>query len=179
MSITEIYTAKCNSNSDICQHLPTLRKYAYMCDSIVELGVRSIVSTWAFLLGKPKTLISVDIIHPSKYVDYDQYGCNLELVYKLAEGNGIDFKFIEQDSLKIELPEVDMVFFDTLHTYEQLSQELRLHGNKAKKYLIFHDTETYKDELIPAINGFLLHNTYWGVHEKFDYNNGLLILKHI
>ncbi len=56
MSITEIYNQKCEENSDICQHLPTLKRYAEDSDIIVELGVRSIVSTWAFLMGKPKEL---------------------------------------------------------------------------------------------------------------------------
>jgi hypothetical protein len=36
----------------------------------------------------------------------------------------------------------DMMFFDTLHTYEQLSLELQMHARKATRYLGFHDTHT-------------------------------------
>lgn len=177
MNITEIYESKCNDNSDICQHLPILKKYAENSQSIVELGVRSIVSTWAFLSGKPELLISVDILHPSKYTDYDPNGCNIDLVYYIAKGLGIAYEFIEQSSLSVELPQVDLIFFDTLHTYEQLSMELMLHGNKANKYLIFHDTTTYENELMPAITEFLGNNPNWVIGERFENNNGLLILK--
>jgi hypothetical protein len=84
MTIEEIYHQKCNDNSDICEHLPTLRRYAEKCDSVIELGVRSVVSTWAFLAAKPKIILSIDIKHPSEYADYDPNGCNLELVEELA-----------------------------------------------------------------------------------------------
>jgi len=43
-----------NTQSDINEHLGTLKKYTQECNIIVEMGVRSIVSTWAFLAGKPK-----------------------------------------------------------------------------------------------------------------------------
>lgn len=178
MSIEEIYQRRCNENSDICQHLPTLKKYAEKCETIVELGVRSIVSTWAFLMGKPKSLLSVDILHPSKYIDYDPNGCNLELVYQLSKESGTEFTFLEADTLKVKLPECDLMFFDTLHTYYQLSEELDLHGHKVNKYMIFHDTVTYKDELIPAIEDYMeQHNGIWSIHETFYNNNGLMVLK--
>lgn len=179
MTIESIYEAKCNDNSDICQHLPTLKEYAEKCDTIVELGVRSIVSTWAFLIGKPASLISVDIWHPSKYLDYDPNGCNLELVQELAEKNGTKFQFIEEDSRFVVLPKCDLMFFDTRHTYDQLSAELNYHHANVKKYMVFHDTETYKDELVPAIGEFLFNHREWEIEKMFSNNNGLWILKRI
>lgn len=176
MSITEIFNKKCNDNSDICQHLPTLKKYAEGCNVVIELGVRSIVSTWAFLEGKPNRLISVDIHHPSHYKDYDSEGCNIELVEHLSKEQRIDFEFIQGDSRKVKLPDCDLMFFDTLHTYHQLSDELAAHGSNVKKYMIFHDTETYRKELVPAINQFLNKNNDWKVIEKFSNNNGLWVL---
>jgi len=178
MTLEEIYHQKCNDNSDICEHLPTLRRYAEKCDSVIELGVRSIVSTWAFLAAKPKCMFSIDIKRPSEYKDYDPNGCNLELAEQLAEESGIDFSFIQADTLQIELPEADLIFFDTLHTYDQLSQELRIHAPKARKYMIFHDTVTYKDELMPAIINFLLTDfSGWKIIEEFRNNNGLLVME--
>lgn len=176
MSITEIYEAKCNDNSDICQHLPTLKKYASECDVVVELGVRSVVSTWAFLAAKPKVLISVDLLHPSFYKEYDQNGCNIESAAQLAKEQNTKFEFIEHDSITVKLPKCDLMFFDTLHTHEQLSLELMAHSNNVSKYLIFHDTETYKDELMPAINALLPYGK-WEVAETFLNNNGLTVLK--
>lgn len=177
MTVQDIYEQKCNENSDICQHLPVLKEYAEQCDFIVELGVRSIVSTWAFLAACPNVLLSVDIFHPSYYQDYDKNGCNLNLVYELAQIQDTNFEFIQHDSTTINLPVCDLMFFDTLHIYEQLSAELNAHGNNVRKYLIFHDTETYKDELMPAITEFVRKNTDWVLDRELKNNNGLLILK--
>ena len=40
-----------NSPSDINQHIPTLYNYSKECESIIECGVRSVISSWAFLKG--------------------------------------------------------------------------------------------------------------------------------
>ena len=82
------------------------------------------------------------------------------------------------------------MFIDTYHEYNQLKQELKLHGNKVKKYLIFHDTttfgqfgETFKElntiGIWKAIQEFLDENKNWIIEEKLDNNNGLTILKRI
>lgn len=176
MTIQEVYQAKCNDNSDICQHLPTLKFYAEKCDFIVELGVRSIVSTWAFLAAKPLILLSVDIHHPSHYKDYDPEGCNLDMVSRLSAAQGTEFHFILHDSVDVKFPECDLIFFDTLHTSLQLSLELESHGNKARKYLIFHDTETYKEELVPVIDQFMVLNNHWKLVHHSTKNNGLMVL---
>ena len=176
MTLQEIYEQKCNEDSDIFQHLPTLRKYAEQSDRIIELGVRSIVSTWAFLIGMHKWMISLDIKHPSKYLDYDPNGCNLELVYEIAKENGIYFEFIEGDSVTTELPVCDLMFFDTLHTREQLTKEVVAHSGSVQKYMIFHDTVSYENELMPVIR--MVEDTgNWHIEETYLNNNGLIIMK--
>ena len=59
--ILEKYKQVSETHSDINEHLITLKKYTEECDTVVEMGVRSIVSTWAFLAGNPKKLISLDL----------------------------------------------------------------------------------------------------------------------
>jgi hypothetical protein len=62
---------------------------------------------------------------------------------------------------------------------------LEVHHNKVKKYLVFHDTETFRTQgetpnevgIWPAIEEFLSENTNWQIHEVFQNNNGLTILK--
>ena len=54
------YEEKTHLPSDINEHLPTLKFYGEDCETIMEMGVRSIVSTWAFLASKPKKLYSLD-----------------------------------------------------------------------------------------------------------------------
>ena len=78
--------------------------------------------------------------------------------------------------------------FDTLHKYQQLKKELKLHGNKSKKYIAFHDTHTFglKDEvgngkkgLMTAIIEFMAANTHWVFHIHKTNNNGLTVLKRL
>ena len=59
MTLEEYYDTLCNRGSDINEHLPTLKKYSEECDHITEMGVRWLVSTFAFLMGKPKKLVSI------------------------------------------------------------------------------------------------------------------------
>jgi hypothetical protein len=49
--IERAYNILCDTPSDINEHLPTLYKYATECGSILELGVRGCISSWALLNG--------------------------------------------------------------------------------------------------------------------------------
>jgi len=177
--------------SDINEHIPTLKKYAEGCETVIEMGMRNIVSTWGLMAGKPKRLISIDLYHPQ------MYGGNINEVYAAAAECGVHFDFRLESTLTNEIEECDFLFIDTLHTYEQLKQELFRHGNKAKKFLGFHDTETFgtKDEvrnerlfgkgmgfdategLNKAISEFMAANPHWTTEKVFTNNNGLTILK--
>jgi len=181
MNIKQIYQFQCNRITDINEHLPTLRRYAEGCDLVIEMGVRDIVSTWAFLDAKPKKLISIDINHPNSV------GGNLDLVIHLSILEKIDFEFIQADTTKITIPECDFLFIDTWHVYDQLKKELELHGNRSKKYIGFHDTVTFGETgetpgyggLNKAIDEFIQENPHWKLKEKFTNNNGLTILERV
>jgi hypothetical protein len=180
-----IYNQRCQTPSDINEHLPTLKKYAEECEHITEMGVRWVVSTFAFMMGNPKTLISYD------YNDAP----GISVAYELAGMHGIDFKFERADTRNLTIEETDFLFIDTLHHYDQLKIELELHGNKAQKYIGFHDTTLFesvgeiytndpnaanKEEgkgLWKAIEEFLSVNPQWELHERYTNNNGLTILK--
>lgn len=178
--------------SDINEHIPTLIEYASECESITEMGVRAITSTWAFLGSAPKRLISYDMEDPS------HYGANINLVYDVAKQYGLNFTFTKADVLKINIEETDLLFLDTWHAYDQLKAELEKHSSKARKYIIMHDTTSYeyRDEpltsentfegekssgkgLWPAITEFLQSNPEWEIHKRYTNNNGLTILKRI
>jgi hypothetical protein len=152
-----------------------LYELAKECETIVEMGVRTGVSTRAFL-NTDAALLSIDI----------KKNTTVEKLFALADTSGKSCQYMIGDVLKIEIPETDLLFIDTLHTYEQLTQELKLHGNKAKKYLIFHDTHTFgvsgengidKRGLVPAIIEFVIANTHWKFHIHKTNNNGLTVLK--
>ena len=192
--ILKKYLELSKTPSDINDHLDTLKKYAQECDTIIEMGVRSIVSTWAFLIANPKKLVSLDLYNPS------HFGGNLQEVYDAASYSNIDFSFVEQDSLTYNIDSCDLLFLDTWHDFLQLKKELTRHHSKVNKYIILHDTVSYRyvdeksaDEmgmlnqietnlpkgLWPAIEEFLYHNKNWVIWEKKANNNGLTVLKRI
>ena len=186
---------------DIREHLPTLREYASRCDVVTELGVRWVVSTWAFLAGRPKVLRSFDVVPVSNY------GRSEEDIKSAAAEVNVIFHFYAENVLTTNnITDTDMLFIDTLHSYKQLKLELYLYGNKAKKYIIFHDVVTFGevDELalaedpswpdslkeiyrsLPegfginqAIVEFITDNTHWRADKLFSNNNGLLILSRL
>ena len=169
--IEEKYQQLCYEESDINEHLPTIRKYASLCEVVVELGVRGMVSTWALLAGHPSTMISMDIVHPSEHRG------NVEETKKMAEEELVSWDFLLASSLDLRLPRHDLLFIDTVHSYEQLSQELKLHSPHTVKYIIMHDT--ILPEMQRAVDEFLTGNSDWKIKEVFENNNGLTILQRI
>ena len=178
-----MFKEKCEQSSDINEHLPTLRDLSLECNHITEMGVRGIVSTWAFVEGLKKggKLISIDIQYPAIY------GGDLKPVIDACKEKGIDFTFRLGDTRKIEIEETDLLFIDTLHRYTQLKIELELHANKAKKYLVFHDTtnfETIGENEIDkglwlAIEEFLAEHKEWKLKKRYTNNNGLTIVERV
>lgn len=169
------------TKSDINEHLQTLKNYARMCDHITEMGVRSCVSTWSFISGYPKKLISYDITNPPKH--------NLDNVKNTAKTIGVNFSFIKASTLDVSIEKTDLLFIDTHHSYLQLSQELSKHANNVNKYIILHDTELFghvdqrnsppceKVGLLTALTEFLHTNKKWRIKEHYKNNNGLTILE--
>jgi hypothetical protein len=188
--INLIYEKQCSTPSDINEHLPTLLKYANECEHITEMGVRWVSSTWPLLLSNPKKMISYDIVRHPK----------IEEVIDLSKNYNIDYQFIQSDVLTIEIEETELLFIDTLHTYNQLICELDIHSDKCSKYIILHDTTTFgdvdenvyshaspliinesknKQGLWTAVLDFLESEkgNLWKVKERFTNNNGLTILE--
>lgn len=173
----ELYQHVCETESDINQFLPTLRRYASMSEHVTEFGVRTANSTCALLAGQPKTLVCYDIAIQHQYLE------NLARV----RGDTI-LIWHEANVLNIDIAPTDLLFIDTLHTYGQLKAELGKHAEKVRKFLIFHDTWGYrnKDEgdtptdkkgLWPAIEEFLESNPQWKIVEDLQYGWGLTVLK--
>lgn len=176
--------------SDINEHIPTMLKYGQECDHITEMGVRGILSTWAWLACAPKNkFIAYDLYDPS------HWGGDIQAVKDIAKSYGINFEFIKADILNIDIEPTDLLFIDTWHHYDQLKLELKLHPDKVKKYIILHDTtkyaevgesklnnntwgDTYSGKGIWfAVEEFLNDNSEWTLHKRFTHCNGLTILE--
>lgn len=89
-------------------------------------------STVALLAGCKGKVVSYDVVR-SPIVDV-LGGMELPCEWEFVRASTSD--------PSVEIVETDMLFVDTLHTFEQVEKELGLHGRKAMKYLAFHDTET-------------------------------------
>ena len=179
-----------DKTSDMWFHFDVLSAIAHNCDSIVELGVRGIISTWPLMYGlansNARLIDHIDhrkltMLSTKKLVSYDvndpsQYGGNINEVYEIAKENEVNFEFKQESTLETEINECHAIFFDTDHTYEQLSQELKLHASKAHRYLIFHDTTELGKLLVPAINEFLEDNIEWSILKIVNECHGLVIL---
>lgn len=176
--INYMYNYKLSIKSGIEEHLPTLKKYATECKHVTEFGVKDGNSTWALLAGKPEKMVSYDL-------NYEPYKKEIDEIINKAHEAKIDYKFINANTLTIDIDPTDLLFIDTTHHYLHLIKELYRHGNKVNKFILIHDT-TYCGEvsddwttpgLNKAIEGFIADNKHWKIKEVFTNNNGLTVLQ--
>jgi GR25 family glycosyltransferase involved in LPS biosynthesis/predicted O-methyltransferase YrrM len=197
------YNLLSNTPSDINEHLPTLYKYACECDSILELGVRGCVSSWAFLKGlnnngKERKHLFVNDIET----------CPIDELLNVSRDLNVNVEYEWKNDLELKVDDktFDLTFIDTWHVYGQLKRELSKFSVITNKYIIMHDTsiDAEKGETIrlgldsmqqafdsgypleeiecglqKAIDEFLFVNREWRVKEVFDNNNGLTVLERI
>lgn len=187
-TIKEHFIEKCNILGDVNEHLPILKKYAEKCDHITEMGIRYAVSAWAFLAGRPEKFIGYDI----------NYEPVIDEIKRLCENENIEFQYKNEEVSIAIIEQTDLLFIDTWHVYEQTKRELEQHYNKVNKYIILHDTETYKyknekdfphwnppliktikspEGIWPAVEEFLQIHSEWVIKEHFSNNNGLTIME--
>jgi hypothetical protein len=203
--IREQYNLKCITHGDIFEHLPTLKEYTKLCNSVAELGVSCMISTWSFLSGLAESDISGNKL--LYCVDINDVP-NIENVIEEVKKVNITMNFYRGNSIYAPIPNVDLLFIDTWHVYGHLKRELNNHHSKVNKYIIMHDTdvdgiygESLRDHLfhdiekesiennypideitkglIPAITEFLAEHSEWVIDRIYRNNNGLTILKRI
>jgi GR25 family glycosyltransferase involved in LPS biosynthesis/predicted O-methyltransferase YrrM len=201
------YNFLCVTSSDINEHLPTLYKYALECDSILELGIRGCVSSWAFLKALKDNNNKKD--SKSLFLN-DIEKCDIQDLLNVSRDLkiNVDYEWINDLDLDLDFKEqrFDLTFIDTWHIYGQLKRELAKFSKVTKKYIILHDTtvDAEKGETIrlkmdskkqslesgftveeiecglqKAINEFLFVNRDWRQKEVFEKNNGLTVLERI
>jgi hypothetical protein len=153
---------------------------------ILELGVRLGRSTRAWLAGRPKLLVSVDL-------DLSQLDPQVEAAAKFS---GIEFWLIKGDSSNIPptaafpewvTPRFDILFIDTYHNAQTIRAELQAHAWRARENILIHDTAPeinwHKGEDGgPGIGGpieELLAAGQWRIKEHRLNNCGMMILERV
>jgi len=170
-NIEELYQAHMSTWGDMQHHMGLLRWFASRGETVLELGCRAGVSTCAFLASGAK-VISVDIDRQEEPVAQLEYLCP------------DTFRFVRANSLWQSEP-ADLIFFDTKHTYAQLKAELELHAPNAGKFMIFHDTQTFRHEgedgtrpgLFEAIEPYCSKHAAWRLVLDIDNCCGLTVLE--
>ena len=196
-TLAKEYARHCKEHSDINEHLPVLHQLSSECSSVIEIGVRGVVSTWGILIGladsphRPRSYLGIDLNHPPE----DKF----RLAQALAVQHGITFNFWQGNDMEAEVEPADMIFIDTLHIYCQLTVELEKFAPKAKKYITMHDTsgpwgdqdeniyhgdrseypeyvDRTKRGLWAAVEDFLVRHPEWELKERRTNNNGFTTL---
>jgi hypothetical protein len=167
------YELACSTVSDIYQHLPILYRYASCCPHVTEFGTRTGISTLGLLRAIPDRLFAYDW---ERLPDVDR-------LEELARLQGVDFSFRQEDTRQAKVEPTDLLFIDTYHTRAQLEAELRGAVSSVRRYLIFHDTETYGEKgedggegLWPAIAALVRRDPKWCLLEHRAANHGLTVL---
>ena len=194
------YKRACDRSSSTFEHIPILRQLAMECSSVVEIGLRTMTSSWGLLQGLSenpspiRSYIGIDIVSPPRQI--------LKLANKLAEAHGISFTFWNVNDMNVGIPPVELLFIDSLHTYCHLTYELEKFSPNVSKYIALHDTSPpwgYVDDteytgdyseyppycdrskrgLWPAVEDFLKRHPEWTLHERRLNCYGFTILKRV
>lgn len=172
-----LYERACKMPSDINEHLPT---FVALCEElhakfVIELGVRSGVSTVAWLHGLTQTggaLWSVDISPPPD----------------LPPDRWVFLRGDDRSPIILDLlpHPVDIVFIDTSHEFGHTATELELYRPLVRPggRIVLHDTEV---ELPDGINSAIRYPVRtaidrfcraWGwAWSNREHNNGLGIIE--
>ena len=169
-------------------HLPRLRALATGYDLAIEFGVKHGASSTALLLGA-RQVISYDVVATPQ-----------ARALQTVAGARWDYRI--QDSRTAPPTACDLLFIDSLHTYAQVSAELRRHAVGVRRCLVFHDTITFgsigangesgkwiwrqepgvavtRDHLgiRPAIDELMIADRSWQIAAHYADSHGLLVLE--
>lgn len=198
--LRNIYISHCNQKSDINEHIPVLKDLARQCKSVIEIGIRSMVSTWGVLQGLAEqnnedcNYLGIDLDMPPT----DKFNTARSLCNQL----GIKFDFWQANDMTIQIPETDLLFIDSLHTYCHLTYELEAFAPNTRMYIALHDTsepwgeiddtsyhgdyseypahyDRNKKGLWAAVQDFLMRHPEWTLHERRTNCHGFTILRRI
>jgi hypothetical protein len=196
MTLQERFTKLRLTDSSINEHLETLRRYAQSSDVVCELGVDIGQSTTAFLMGQPGHLFSFDLVMKPELEELFSIARFSKTCPNRTESIIGDTFWVFNcpwDTSKLAVPTCDLLFIDTWHSYPQLAAELALNHERARKWIVLHDTISFaacgegwqdweadgKGELKGigfAMQDFLDAHPEWIMKEHYNNNNGLTIL---
>ena len=166
---------------DMMGHLATLALLSAQCNHCTEFGIRTGNSTLALLFGlaqRPRG---------GKLVSYDIEPPLIDVNIRAILPDTVKWEVRQEDTrlVRHRVDVTDLLFVDTLHTYDQVKEELRCAG-VVRRYLVFHDTaqevnwirgEHNQEGIGRAIEEFMAATPTWRPLIHFTHCNGLLVLE--
>ena len=172
----------------ISAHLDRLRELATGLDLAVEFGVKRGASSLALLLGAQR-VVSYDVVATPEARELEA-----------MVGDCWDYRL--EDSRAADIPPHDLLFVDSLHSYDQVAAELK-HADKARRYLVLHDVTTFGEVgavgetgrqawtyvagrgsvplahrgIRPAVDELMIRDPSWRIIERRVESHGLLVLE--
>lgn len=143
-------------------------RYAKDCKKILELGVYTGLSTAAWLMAKPDSIISIDIT--------DEYFYLRPCIEKIARDLGVAYEFIKMNDLDYKPDAHDFLFIDTTHTFEQTIQELNVFGQFTSKRIVLHDVASHLG-VYHAVLKWLWENKNFRIVEHDNRGDGVIVLE--
>ncbi len=189
-TIEDIYQRHLKRKTAITDHLPRLRDLAKGCETVVELGVKHGASSSAFLLEADR-VISYDIAPTPD-------------ARRLQEVAGDRWCYRIEDSRTAKPEPCELLFIDSLHTYEQMRMELNRHAPSAEGMIVFHDVTTFGEigadgetgrhswqyivgesvpvehmGIRPSIDELMIRDRSWRILKRYTDSHGLLVLSRV
>jgi hypothetical protein len=179
-SIEELYQWVRRIPRDLNEHSEQLKVVAYNSRHVTEFTKRR-ESTLYFLAGRPEYLISYN----AEGTDPMMTVIKNTVVRDTGEEGHISFTINtgNVDSLLVDIDETDALFLDTEANYVRLSEELKKHSSKVRKFIVIHDTmingelgDDGKLGLNYALREFVKENPQWKVYSFSPAQYGLTVL---
>jgi len=166
----KLYTLQSDAHSiDYMLVHDEIRKRLDGCDSYTEFGINQGATLAAAMLENPLTVRAYDI----KFGWYTQAA---DLFERYAAEYEIHYGATEISTLDCVIDPVDVLYIDTLHEYEHLTKELARHGDKANRFIIFHDTFA-QSGLKRAVHQYVKTHKEWSIVTECDVSVGFMTIE--
>jgi tetratricopeptide (TPR) repeat protein len=174
VALGQLYHLACDGPSDLREHLPLLHDLARRSGHVTEFGAGECTLTTALLFAQPGRLVCFDRLRHAR-------------MDELSSLRGrTDFVFRREDVLWAQIEETDLLVIDTVGSYAQLHEELRLHAASVRRWIVVARTSLYGDHgepegsvgLWPAVEEFLARGTF-RLAERREAGVGLTVLERV
>jgi len=158
-----------------CSHHDMVKDVVKGGESYKELGVHQGASLASAILSGVKEVHLVD-----PWLNF--YRENSVIFENYASLHGVTIVEHEKSSIdETTVSEVDILMIDSIHKWRHTKEELKLHAESVKKYIVLHDTHkcgANPSDIGPAIHDWVKDQP-WTVRKELKKGVGAIILERV